>query len=154
MGGEVLIRGTGDDSKGYFIQPTVIPTEDPESITMKEEIFSPVVTVHVYDNANYEKTLELIDNTSPYALTDSIFAADRRALRTTPNKLRNAAGNVNYNEQCSGAVVGQQLVGGGPTSGTNDKAESISIFYQFVSARNIKESFVGLEDFQYSSNLF
>ncbi|KAG1845030.1 hypothetical protein C8R48DRAFT_780035 [Suillus tomentosus] len=70
---------------------------------MKEEIFSPVVTIYVYDNANYEKTLELIDNTSPYALTDSIFAADRRALRTATNKLRNAAGNVNYNEQCPGA---------------------------------------------------
>ncbi|KAG2105018.1 Aldehyde/histidinol dehydrogenase, partial [Suillus discolor] len=119
----------GDDSKGYFIQPTIIPTEDPEPITMKEEIFGPVITIYVYDNANYEKTLELINNTSAYALTGSIFAADRRALLTATNELRNAAGNVYYNEKCTGAVVGQQLFGGGPTSGTNDKAESISIFY-------------------------
>ncbi|KAG2155085.1 Aldehyde/histidinol dehydrogenase [Suillus bovinus] len=152
-GGEVLIGGTGDDSKGYFIQPTIILTKDPQSITMKEEIFGPVITVYVYDDADYEKTLELIDNTSPYALTGSIFAADRKALLTATNKLRNAAGNVYYNEKCTGAVVGQQPFGGGRASGTNDKAGSISIFYRFVSARSIKENFVGLEDFQYPSNL-
>ncbi|KAG1755388.1 Aldehyde/histidinol dehydrogenase [Suillus lakei] len=152
-GGEVLIGGIGDDSKGYFIQPTIILTEDPESITMKEEIFGPVITVYVYDDADYEKTLELIDNTSPYALTGSIFAADRKALLTATNKLRNAAGNIYYNEKCTGAVVGQQPFGGARASGTNDKAGSISIFYRFVSARSMKENFVGLEDFQYPSNL-
>jgi 1-pyrroline-5-carboxylate dehydrogenase len=152
-GGEVLIGGTGDDSKGYFIQPTIILTKDPESITMKEEIFGPVITVYVYDDANFEKTLEIIDNTSPYALTGSIFAADRKALITATNKLRNAAGNVYYNEKCTGAVVGQQPFGGARASGTNDKAGSISIFYRFISARSMKENFVGLEDFQYPSNL-
>ncbi|KAG2073547.1 delta-1-pyrroline-5-carboxylate dehydrogenase 1 [Suillus decipiens] len=151
-GGEVLIGGTGDDSRGYFIQPTIILTKDPNSITMREEIFGPVITVYVYDDANYEQTLELIDNTSPYALTGAIFATDRKALLTATNKLRNAAGNVYYNEKCTGAVVGQQPFGGARASGTNDKAGSISIFYRFVSARSIKENFVGLEDFQYPSN--
>ncbi|KAG2115898.1 Aldehyde/histidinol dehydrogenase [Suillus discolor] len=142
-GGEVLIGGTGDDSKGYFIQPTVILTKDPESVTMKEEIFGPV---YVYDDTNYEQTLELIENTSLYALTGSIFATERRALLTAKNKLHNTAGNVYYNEKCTGAVVGR-------ASGTNDKARSISIFYRFISVRSIKENFVGLEDFQYPSNL-
>jgi 1-pyrroline-5-carboxylate dehydrogenase len=152
-GGEILIGGTGDDSKGYFIQPTVILTKDPKSITMVEEIFGPVVTVYVYEDDDYEKTLELIDTTSAYALTGAIFASDRSALIKATNKLRNAAGNVYYNEKCTGAVVGQQPFGGARASGTNDKAGSISIFYRFVSARSIKENFLGLEDFHYPSNL-
>ncbi|KAG1830338.1 hypothetical protein EV424DRAFT_1315656, partial [Suillus variegatus] len=106
--------------------------------------------VYVYDDANYEQTLELIENTSPYALTGSIFAAERKAFLTATNKLRNVAGNVYCNEKCTGAVVGQQPFGEleERASGTNDKAGSISIFYRFVSARSIKENFVGLEDFQ------
>ncbi|KAJ7180362.1 delta-1-pyrroline-5-carboxylate dehydrogenase [Mycena crocata] len=152
-GGEILIGGTGDDSKGYFVQPTVILTKDPNSVTMVEEIFGPVVTVYVYEDSEYEKTLKLIDSTSQYALTGAIFAADRSALITTTNALRNAAGNVYYNEKCTGAVVGQQPFGGGRASGTNDKAGSISIFYRFVSPRSIKENFVGLDDFKYPSNL-
>ncbi|KAF8842670.1 delta-1-pyrroline-5-carboxylate dehydrogenase 1 [Paxillus ammoniavirescens] len=152
-GGEVLIGGTGDDSKGFFVQPTVILTKDPQSITMTEEIFGPVITVYVYDDADFEKTLELIDNTSVYALTGAIFATDRKALITATNKLRNAAGNVYYNDKCTGAVVGQQPFGGARGSGTNDKAGSISIFYRFVSARSVKENFVGLDEFQYPSNL-
>ncbi|KAJ8588936.1 delta-1-pyrroline-5-carboxylate dehydrogenase 1 [Rhizopogon salebrosus TDB-379] len=152
-GGEILIGGVGDDSKGYFVQPTIILTNDPHSITMEEEIFGPVITVYVYEDQDYEKTLELINNTSPYALTGAIFAADRKALLTATNKLRNAAGNIYYNEKCTGAVVGQQPFGGGRASGTNDKAGSVSIFYRFISARSIKENFVGLEDFQYPSNL-
>ncbi|ETW84213.1 hypothetical protein HETIRDRAFT_408379 [Heterobasidion irregulare TC 32-1] len=152
-GGEILIGGSADDSKGYFVQPTVILTKDPQSITMKEEIFGPVITVYVYEDADFEKTLELIDTTSEYALTGAIFAADRRALVLATNKLRNAAGNVYYNEKCTGAVVGQQPFGGARASGTNDKAGSISIFYRFVSARSIKENFVPLEDFSYPSNL-
>ncbi|KIJ20426.1 1-pyrroline-5-carboxylate dehydrogenase [Paxillus involutus ATCC 200175] len=152
-GGEVLIGGTGDDSKGFFVEPTVILTKDPQSITMTEEIFGPVITVYVYDDADFEKTLELIDNTSVYALTGAIFATDRKALITATNKLRNAAGNVYYNDKCTGAVVGQQPFGGARGSGTNDKAGSISIFYRFVSARSVKENFVGLDEFQYPSNL-
>ncbi|KAF9024340.1 delta-1-pyrroline-5-carboxylate dehydrogenase [Hymenopellis radicata] len=152
-GGEVLIGGTGDDSKGYFIQPTVILSKDPKSVTLVEEIFGPVITVFVFEDADYEKTIELIDETSEYGLTGAIFAADRKALIKADNKLRNAAGNVYYNEKCTGAVVGQQPFGGARASGTNDKAGSISIFYRFVSARSIKENFVGLEDFQYPSNL-
>jgi len=152
-GGEILIGGTGDDSTGYYIKPTVILSKDPKMVTLVEEIFGPVVTVFVYDDADYEKTLELIDTTTEYALTGSIFATDRKALITATNKLRNAAGNVYYNEKSTGAVVGQQPFGGGRGSGTNDKAGSISIFYRFVSARSIKENFVGLEEFHYPSNL-
>ncbi|KAI6163188.1 Aldehyde/histidinol dehydrogenase [Pisolithus thermaeus] len=152
-GGEILIGGTGDDSQGYFIQPTVILTKDPRSVTVQEEIFGPVVTVYVYEDDQFEDLLQLIDNTSVYALTGSIFAADRSALITATSKLRHAAGNVYYNEKCTGAVVGQQPFGGSRASGTNDKAGSVSLFYRFVSARSIKENFVGLEDFQYPSNL-
>ncbi|EMD40391.1 delta-1-pyrroline-5-carboxylate dehydrogenase [Gelatoporia subvermispora B] len=152
-GGEILIGGGGDDSKGYFVQPTVILTKDPKSITMKEEIFGPVLTIYVYEDSDFEKTLELIDTTTSYALTGSIFAQDRRALLQATNKLRNAAGNVYYNEKCTGAVVGQQPFGGARASGTNDKAGSMAIFYRFVSARSIKENFVPLEDYIYPSNL-
>ncbi|KAI6034515.1 Aldehyde/histidinol dehydrogenase [Pisolithus microcarpus] len=152
-GGEILIGGTGDDSQGYFIQPTVILTKDPRSVTMREEMFGPVVTVYVYQDDQFDDLLQLIDDTSAYALTGSIFAADRSALITATNKLRHAAGNVYYNEKCTGAVVGQQPFGGSRASGTNDKAGSVSLFYRFVSARSIKENFVGLEDFQYPSNL-
>ncbi|EKM79833.1 hypothetical protein AGABI1DRAFT_113106 [Agaricus bisporus var. burnettii JB137-S8] len=152
-GGEVLIGGSGDDSKGFFIQPTVILTKDPRSTTMVGEIFGPVVTAYVFEDSDYEKTLELIDKTSIYGLTGAIFASERQALLTATNRLRNAAGNIYYNEKCTGAVVGQQPFGGARGSGTNDKAGSISIFYRFVSARSIKENFVGLEDFHYPSNL-
>ncbi|KAH9030126.1 delta-1-pyrroline-5-carboxylate dehydrogenase [Lactarius pseudohatsudake] len=135
-GGEILIGGSADDSKGYFVQPTVILTKDPRSITMREEIFGPVVTVYVYEDEDFDKTLDLIDTTSEYALTGGIFASERQALIQATNKLRHAAGNVYYNE-----------------NGTNDKAGSIAIFYRFVSARSIKENFVGLEEFGYPSNL-
>lgn len=152
-GGEILIGGTGDDSQGYFIQPTVILTKDPRSVTMQEEIFGPVVTVYVYQDDQFDDLLQLIDDTSAYALTGSIFAADRSALITATDKLRRAAGNVYYNEKCTGAVVGQQPFGGSRASGTNDKAGSVSLFYRFVSARSIKENFVGLEELHYPSNL-
>ena len=107
----------------------------------------------VYEDADFEKTVDLIDTTSAYALTGAIFATERKALLQATNRLRNAAGNVYYNEKCTGAVVGQQPFGGARASGTNDKAGSISIFYRFVSARSIKENFVGLEDYLYPSNL-
>ncbi|KAK0499526.1 delta-1-pyrroline-5-carboxylate dehydrogenase [Armillaria luteobubalina] len=152
-GGEILIGGSGDDSKGYFVQPTVILTKDPKSVTLVEEIFGPVLTVLAFEDVDFEKTLDLIDESTEYGLTGSIFASDRKALIKADNKLRNAAGNVYYNEKCTGAVVGQQPFGGARASGTNDKAGSISIFYRFISARSIKENFVGLEDFKYPSNL-
>ncbi|KAJ3753065.1 delta-1-pyrroline-5-carboxylate dehydrogenase [Lentinula raphanica] len=152
-GAEILVGGTGDNSKGYFIQPTVILTKDPHMVTMVEEIFGPVLTVYVFEDADYEKTLQLVDTSTEYGLTGSIFASERKALITATNTLRNAAGNVYYNEKCTGAVVGQQPFGGARSSGTNDKAGSISIFYRFVSARSIKENFVGLEEFHYPSNL-
>ncbi|TFK46931.1 delta-1-pyrroline-5-carboxylate dehydrogenase 1, partial [Heliocybe sulcata] len=151
-GGEILIGGTGDDSTGYFVQPTVIFTKDPKMVTMVEEIFGPVLTVYAYDDDKFDETLELIDTTSGYALTGSIFSNDRKALLKATNRLRNAAGNAYYNEKCTGAVVGQQPFGGARGSGTNDKAGSMSIFYRFVSARSIKENFVGLEDYLYPSN--
>jgi 1-pyrroline-5-carboxylate dehydrogenase len=133
---------------------------------------SDISQVYVFEDKDYEKTLELIDSTTEYALTGSMsvlsylhllcgfsyfvvnrFATDRKALILATNKLRNSAGNVYYNEKCTGAAVGQQPFGGARASGTNDKAGSISIFYRFVSARSIKENFVGLEDFHYPSNL-
>ncbi|KAL7419796.1 1-pyrroline-5-carboxylate dehydrogenase [Cryptotrichosporon argae] len=152
-GGEVIAGGTWDDSKGFFIQPTVIVTKDPKSISMTEEIFGPVMTVYVYEDADFEKTAELIDTTTEYALTGSIFGADRAALALASSKLRNAAGNFYINDKCTGAVVGQQPFGGARASGTNDKAGSISIFYRFVSGRSIKENFIAPEEFHYPSNL-
>ncbi|KAG8709353.1 1-pyrroline-5-carboxylate dehydrogenase [Ceratobasidium sp. 395] len=152
-GGDILVGGTADGSKGYFIQPTVILTKDPKSVTMVEEIFGPVLTVYVYEDEKFDETCKLIDSTTTYALTGSIFSNDRAALIRATNLLRHAAGNVYYNEKCTGAVVGQQPFGGARASGTNDKAGSISIFYRFVSARSIKEGFTELEDFSYPSNL-
>ncbi|KAF8748558.1 Delta-1-pyrroline-5-carboxylate dehydrogenase [Rhizoctonia solani] len=152
-GGEILIGGSGDSSKGYFVQPTVILTKDPKSVTMVEEIFGPVLTIYVYDDEEFDETCKLIDSTTTYALTGSIFSNDRAALIRATNLLRHAAGNMYYNEKCTGAVVGQQPFGGARASGTNDKAGSISIFYRFVSARSIKEGFAELGDFIYPSNL-
>jgi len=152
-GSEVLCGGSGDDSKGYFIQPTVILTQNPNSTTMVEEIFGPVLTVYVYADKDFEATCKIIDSTTSYALTGSIFSSDRAALAQASSLLRNAAGNMYYNEKCTGAVVGQQPFGGSRGSGTNDKAGSINLFYRFVSPRTIKEGFVGLEDFSYPSNI-
>ncbi|KAG9011830.1 1-pyrroline-5-carboxylate dehydrogenase [Tulasnella sp. JGI-2019a] len=151
-GGEILAGGTGDDSKGFFVQPTIILTKDPNSVTMVEEIFGPVLTVYVYEDDKFEETCHLIDKSSPYALTGAIFSQDRQALIKATTILRNACGNMYYNEKCTGAVVGQQPFGGGRASGTNDKAGSINLFYRFVSPRSIKEGFIGLEGFRYPSN--
>jgi len=152
-GSEILIGGESDGSKGYFVKPTVVLTKDPLSATMVEEIFGPVLTVYVFEDADYDKTCDIIDATSSYALTGSIFSSDRRALIRATNRLRHAAGNIYYNEKCTGAVVGQQPFGGARKSGTNDKAGSVQLFYRFVSARSIKENFVPLEDYKYPSNL-
>ncbi|CAG8560281.1 11675_t:CDS:10, partial [Acaulospora morrowiae] len=150
---EIIAGGNMDDSKGYFIYPTIIVTKNPKSKTMVEEIFGPVLTIYVYDDDEYEKTLDLVNETSTYALTGSIFAQDRSAVVLGENKLRNASGNFYINDKSTGAIVGQQPFGGSRASGTNDKAGSQTLLYRFVSMRAIKENFVDLEEFTYPSNL-
>ncbi|QEC45029.1 L-glutamate gamma-semialdehyde dehydrogenase [Pseudobacter ginsenosidimutans] len=145
----VLVGGNCDKTKGYYIQPTVIEAKDPNYVTMCEEIFGPVLTIHVYDAEQFEKALELVDNTSPYALTGSIIAQDRYAVELATNKLRNAAGNFYINDKPTGAVVGQQPFGGARASGTNDKAGSILNLYRWLSARTIKETFNPPVDYGY-----
>lgn len=145
----ILVGGNADKSKGYFIQPTIIEAKDPGYVTMCEEIFGPVLTIHVYDAEQFEKALELVDNTSPYALTGSIIAQDRYAVELATNKLRNAAGNFYINDKPTGAVVGQQPFGGARASGTNDKAGSILNLYRWLSARTIKETFNPPVDYRY-----
>ncbi|PNU19731.1 1-pyrroline-5-carboxylate dehydrogenase [Geothermobacter hydrogeniphilus] len=138
-----IIAGGGyDDSKGYFIEPTVILAAKPDFTTMVEEIFGPVLTIYVYPDAEYEQTLELCDRTSPYALTGAIFSQQRTATSLALEKLENAAGNFYINDKPTGAVVGQQPFGGGRASGTNDKAGSILNLIRWVSPRTIKETFV------------
>jgi 1-pyrroline-5-carboxylate dehydrogenase len=138
---DIWVGGKTDKSKGYFIQPTVIEAKDPAYITMCEEIFGPVLTVYIYPAAQFEKTLELVNSTSPYALTGSIISRDRSAVELATQKLRNAAGNFYINDKPTGAVVGQQPFGGARASGTNDKAGSIINLYRWLSARTIKETF-------------
>ncbi|KAF9950835.1 1-pyrroline-5-carboxylate dehydrogenase [Mortierella alpina] len=150
---EIIAGGTYDDSVGYYIHPTIIVTTNPNSRTMTEEIFGPVMTIYVYKADDYEKTLDLVAHSSAYALTGALFSQDRYATILGANKLRHAAGNFYINDKCTGAVVGQQPFGGGRASGTNDKAGSAAILSRFVSPRSIKESFVDLEDFVYPSNL-
>ncbi|GAA5982579.1 hypothetical protein JCM11641_002589 [Rhodosporidiobolus odoratus] len=151
-GGEVIAGGSGDASKGFFVQPTVIVTTDPNSVTMKEEIFGPVLTAYIYEDDQFEETCKLIDQTTTYALTGCIFSTDRAAVVKASALLRNAAGNYYINDKSTGAVVGQQPFGGARGSGTNDKAGSVSIYYRFVQGRSIKESFTPPEAFQYPSN--
>jgi 1-pyrroline-5-carboxylate dehydrogenase len=146
---EIIAGGKYDKSKGYFIEPTVIETKDPSSITMCEEIFGPVLTVYVYHSENFEETLELVDRTSPYALTGSIFAKDRYAIELATQKLSNAAGNFYINDKPTGAVVGQQPFGGARGSGTNDKAGAKVNLLRWVSMRTIKETFVPPVDYRY-----
>jgi 1-pyrroline-5-carboxylate dehydrogenase len=138
---EIWAGGECDKSKGYFIQPTIIEAKDPQYTTMCEEIFGPVLTVYVYEASQFEKTLELVDSTSPYALTGAVIARDRNAIELATGKLRNAAGNFYINDKPTGAVVGQQPFGGARASGTNDKAGSILNLYRWLSARTIKETF-------------
>ncbi|TYJ58798.1 1-pyrroline-5-carboxylate dehydrogenase [Cryptococcus floricola] len=152
-GGEVIAGGSWDNSKGYFIKPTVIVTKDPKSVTMVQEIFGPVITVYVYEDADFEKMPELIGSTTEYALTGSVFARERSVLASSAHALRNLAGNFYINDKCTGAVVGQQPFGGARASGTNDKSGSMAIFGRFVSMRSIKENFVAPEAYHYPSNL-
>ena len=121
---EILVGGGSDDSTGYFVEPTVVQSMDPQSRLMSEEIFGPVLTIHVYPEKQYEETLQVCDQTSPYALTGAIFALDRRAIVKAMDSLRHAAGNFYVNDKPTGAVVGQQPFGGSRASGTNDKAGS------------------------------
>jgi 1-pyrroline-5-carboxylate dehydrogenase len=146
---EVIAGGHCDKSKGYFIEPTVLLAKDPHYVTMCEEIFGPVLTVYVYPDAAFEATLDLVNTTSPYALTGAIFSRDRAAVELANRKLRHAAGNYYINDKPTGAVVGQQPFGGGRASGTNDKAGSIINLYRWVSARTIKENFVSPTDYRY-----
>ncbi len=146
---EIVAGGGFDKSKGYFIEPTVILASDPMYVTMCDELFGPVLTIYVYEDEKYVETLELVDKTSPYALTGAIFAKDRYALGVAVEKLKNAAGNFYINDKPTGAVVGQQPFGGARGSGTNDKAGSILNLFRWVSARTIKENFVPPTDFRY-----
>lgn len=146
---EIIAGGGYDKSKGYFIEPTVIVTSSPKYDTMCEELFGPVLTIHVYDDAKWEETLKLVDETSPYALTGAIFSQDRYAIEQATKALENAAGNFYINDKPTGAVVGQQPFGGARASGTNDKAGSILNLLRWVSPRTIKETFVTPTDYRY-----
>ena len=146
---KILAGGGADAEKGFFIEPTVVEAADPGHRLMCEEIFGPVVTVHVYDDARWHETLRVVDETSPYALTGAVFADDRRAVREAAAALRNAAGNFYVNDKPTGAVVGQQPFGGARGSGTNDKAGSKLNLVRWVSARAVKETFSPPLDFRY-----
>jgi 1-pyrroline-5-carboxylate dehydrogenase len=145
----VLVGGGYDDSDGWFVEPTVIETTDPDFRTMREELFGPVVTAFVYDEKKYEDTLDLIDAGAPYGLTGAVFSRDRAAVDTARDRLRYAAGNFYVNDKPTGAVVGQQPFGGGRASGTNDKAGSMWNLIRWVSPRTIKETFVPATDYRY-----
>lgn len=145
---EILAGGKGDKSVGYFIEPTIIVTTDPHFVTMEEEIFAPVLTIHVYEDEQLEETLQTLDRTSPYALTGAVFARDRYVINHLSDVLANTAGNFYINDKCTGAMVGHQPFGGARASGTNDKAGSFLNLIRWTSPRTIKECFApptGLE---------
>lgn len=146
---EILVGGGYDKSKGYFIEPTIVVTQNPKSTTMCEEIFGPVLTLFVYDENKFEETLDLVNTTSEYALTGAIIAQDRYAIDLATTKLRNAAGNFYINDKPTGAVVGQQPFGGARASGTNDKAGAMVNLLRWVSMRTIKETFVTPTSYEY-----
>ena len=146
---EIIAGGGYDKSKGYFIEPTVIVSTDAKYETMCTELFGPVITIFTYDDAAFEETLELIDQTSEYALTGAVFSTDRYAANVATRALENSAGNFYINDKPTGAVVGQQPFGGARASGTNDKAGSAQNLLRWVSPRMIKETFVTPEDYRY-----
>jgi 1-pyrroline-5-carboxylate dehydrogenase len=146
---DIIAGGGYDKSKGYFIEPTVILTTNPDYETMSLELFGPVITIYIYKDENYSQTLKLIDNTSEYALTGAIFSTDRYAANHATEALVNAAGNFYINDKPTGAVVGQQPFGGARASGTNDKAGSAQNLLRWVSPRMIKETFVSPKDYRY-----
>lgn len=146
----ILVGGKCDKSEGYFIQPTIIETTDPKYVTMCEEIFGPVLTIYVYPANEFEKTLNLVNETSAYALTGAVISNDRYATDLATTKLRHSAGNFYINDKPTGAVVGQQPFGGARASGTNDKAGSMINLYRWLSARTIKETYVPVTDYRYA----
>ena len=148
-GATIVCGGRTDDSVGYFVEPTVIETDDPNFRLLRDELFGPILTVYVYDDTRYSETLELVDQTSPYALTGAIFATDRAAVVEAHQTLRFAAGNFYVNDKPTGAVVGQQPFGGGRQSGTNDKAGSRWNLIRWMSPRSIKETFDPATDYRY-----
>jgi 1-pyrroline-5-carboxylate dehydrogenase len=146
---EIIVGGNYDKSKGYFIEPTVIVTTDPKYTTMETELFGPVLTIYVYEDAQWSDTLKLVDETSEYALTGAVFSQDRYAIEEATTALQNAAGNFYVNDKPTGAVVGMQPFGGARASGTNDKAGSALNLLRWASPRTIKETFVTPEDYRY-----
>ncbi|MCX5754870.1 MAG: L-glutamate gamma-semialdehyde dehydrogenase [Gemmatimonadetes bacterium] len=146
---KIICGGGANGTTGWFIEPTLIQTKDPSYRLMCEEIFGPVVTVHVYDDDKWSEILKIVDTTSPYALTGAVFSRDRAAVAEAHTALRNAAGNFYVNDKPTGAVVGQQPFGGARASGTNDKAGSKMNLLRWVSARTIKETFVPATDYRY-----
>jgi len=146
---EIILGGNCDKSKGYFIEPTVIVTTNPKYATMETELFGPVITIYVYEDAKWHETLKLVDETSEYALTGAVFSQDRYAIVEAANALQNAAGNFYINDKPTGAVVGMQPFGGARASGTNDKAGSMQNLLRWVSPRTIKETFITPEDYRY-----
>jgi 1-pyrroline-5-carboxylate dehydrogenase len=146
---EILVGGNYDKSKGYFIEPTVIVTTDPKYTTMETELFGPVVTIYVYEDQDWSKTLKLVDTTSEYALTGAVLSGDRYSIAEATKVLQNCAGNFYINDKPTGAVVGQQPFGGARASGTNDKAGSAQNLLRWVSPRLIKETFVTPTDYRY-----
>jgi 1-pyrroline-5-carboxylate dehydrogenase len=146
---EIWVGGKCDKKNGYFVQPTIIEAKSPKYVTMCEEIFGPVLTVYVYPANSFEKTLDLVNTTSPYALTGAVISKDRNAVALATNRLQNAAGNFYINDKPTGAVVGQQPFGGARASGTNDKAGSMLNLYRWLSARTIKETFNPPTDYRY-----
>jgi 1-pyrroline-5-carboxylate dehydrogenase len=145
----VLVGGGYDDADGWFVEPTIIETSDPDFRTMKEELFGPVLTAYVYDESRYEDTLDLIDRGAPYGLTGAVFSQDRHGVEIANERLRYAAGNFYVNDKPTGAVVGQQPFGGARASGTNDKAGSMWNLIRWVSPRTVKELFVAPTDYRY-----
>lgn len=146
---EIILGGNYDKSKGYFIEPTVIVTTNPKYATMETELFGPVMTIYVYEDAKWHETLKLVDETSEYALTGAVFSQDRYAIVEAANALQNAAGNFYINDKPTGAVVGMQPFGGARASGTNDKAGSMQNLLRWVSPRTIKETMITPEDYRY-----
>ena len=148
-GAEIVTGGGTDDSEGWFVEPTVIKTDDPEFRLLRDELFGPVVTAYVYDESKWADTLDLVDSTGAYALTGAVFSNDRYAIDEAHQALRYAAGNFYVNDKPTGAVVGQQPFGGARASGTNDKAGSMWNLIRWVSPRTIKETLVPPTDYRY-----
>jgi 1-pyrroline-5-carboxylate dehydrogenase len=148
-GTEIVAGGGYDDSRGWFVEPTVIETRDPQFRLLREELFGPVVTTYVYDEKRWDETLDLIDESSPYGLTGAVFSEDRAAIEVAKDRLRYAAGNFYVNDKPTGAVVGQQPFGGSRASGTNDKAGSMWNLIRWVSPRTVKETFAPARDYRY-----